>query len=647
MSVRLTGMPVEFGVLGPVSAWTGEGARINLRGPRHRAVLARLIVARRRLVPLDVLIDDLWPEAPPPDAAGAIRTFVAALRRELEPGRVPRTPAKLLVTEGPGYALHAEPDSVDAWRFETAVTAAARPNAEKLQEALNWWRGPAYADFPDDLWAHGERSRLSELRLRAVEQLATVRLDLGLADMVAADLDAHTAEHPWRENAWRLLALALYQSGRQADALAVVRQAKSMLAGQLGLDPGPALARLEASILRHDPQLLPAQVLAAKVWANATAAYDRAVAADARTRLESTVSILRGLAVTGGSGLRSAREHRVAAVTAAEQLGDPHLTARVIGAYDVPAIWSRVDDPDQAAHIVAAARRALISLPAGENDATRARLLATIGLETRGVLDPSAAAAAAQSVAIARNLNDPNVVVFALNALFMQSFGHCGLAAERDAIGSELIEVSARHGLTTYEVLGHLIRLQSRSALADFTAADGHAEAADALAQRHDLALVGVFTAWYRALRQGVPGAYLKAAALLDNAGMPGLSDGLLPMALLCLQVRHGQTVHLDESANWGPYEPWARPHLLLAQGLHAEAREAAQEIPPPPADHTQEALWALAGLAALRTGDRDLAARAYEALLPADGELAGAGTGLFTLGPVRDLLAELALGVA
>ncbi|MGW6805665.1 AfsR/SARP family transcriptional regulator, partial [Streptomyces sp. NPDC055039] len=389
-------MRVGFGVLGPVTAWDGGGAAIALKGPRHRAVLARLIVARRRVVPVARLVEDLWAD-PPPGAVGAVRTFVAALRRALEPERPPRAPAGLLVTEGPGYALRAEPDAVDAWRFERAVSAAATLPPEdalaRLEEALGWWRGPAYAEFADAAWARAERSRLTELRLRAVEQRAEARLSLGRAAEAVPDLDAHVAEHPWREDAWRLLALALYRAGRQGDALAVLRRARTLLVEQLGVDPGPALRRLEADILAHADHLDPPTGpggggaeggAAGQVWARATAAYDRTVGAGARARLESTVGLLRGLAVTGGGGLEAARLHRVAAVAAAEELGDAALTARVIGAYDVPAIWTLSDDPERSAAVVTAAERTLTALPAGGNEAARARLLATIALESRG-----------------------------------------------------------------------------------------------------------------------------------------------------------------------------------------------------------------------------------------------------------------------
>ncbi|MYS71327.1 SARP family transcriptional regulator, partial [Streptomyces sp. SID5926] len=114
---------VTFGVLGAVTARRGPDA-LALKGPRHRAVLARLILARRRVVPVARLVEDLWDAPPPPRAVGAVRTFVGDLRRALEPDRPPRAPARLLVTEGPGYALRAAPDTVDAWRFEAAVGEA-------------------------------------------------------------------------------------------------------------------------------------------------------------------------------------------------------------------------------------------------------------------------------------------------------------------------------------------------------------------------------------------------------------------------------------------------------------------------------------------------------------------------------------------
>jgi DNA-binding SARP family transcriptional activator len=602
---------VEFGVLGPVVAWDDAGRPVELRGPRHRAVLARLIVARGRVVPATMLVDELWAD-PPEGALSAVRTFVAALRRALEPDRVPRTPARLLVTSGPGYALRT--DAVDAWRFETAVKASLPP-AELLPElvaALGLWRGPAYAEFADQGWAQAERARLTELRLRAVERVAEARLALGRAAEAVPELDAQVTEHPWREEAWRLLALALYRSDRQGDALAVLRRAREMLVGQLGVDPGAALSQLEADILSQAAHLSPT----GDVWAEAAAAYDRAVGGN-RARLESTIGLLRNVAVTGGGGLEAARRHRLAAVTAAEELGDPDLTARVIGAYDVPAIWTRSDDEAQAAGIVAAAERVL---PTQDHPSVRARLLATIALESRGSRSPRARSAALEAEKLARGLDDPALLAFALNGVFLQTCYRAGLSVERDAIGAELITLSQRHNLVTYEVLGHLIRLQSACAVADYTAADEHAAAADALAARHELPLVTVFTRWYAALRADTPDAYQAAAALLDGAGMPGLSAGLLPLALATHAVRHHQPV---PAADYGPHTPWVKPDVRWQE---------------PPSGLLLEVYWALTAHNARRIGDDQLLERARAALAPAAGQEA-AGSGLLTLGPVSGYL--------
>ncbi|MFD7156707.1 BTAD domain-containing putative transcriptional regulator [Kribbella sp. NPDC059898] len=612
---------MEFGVLGPVVAWDRQ--QVDLKGPRHRAVLARLIVARGRVVPANVLVDDLWVD-PPEGALSALRTFVAALRRAIEPDRAPRAPARVLVTEGPGYALRTE--AVDAWRFEETVQAGT-PTLSELQDALGLWRGPAYAEFSDEPWALGERTRLTELRLRAVERIGETRLGLGLAAEAVPDLDAHVAEHPWREDAWRLLALALYRSERQGDALAVLRRAREMLVGQLGVDPGPALARLEHDILNQATHLTPpgnALAAAGSVWAEAAAAYDRAVGGT-RARIESTVGLLRDLAVTGGGGLEAARRHRLAAVRAAEELGDPEVTARIIGAYDVPAIWTRSDDEAQAAAIVAAAERVL---PTQDHPSIRARLLATIAVESRSSRDARPREAAREAEQLARGLDDPALLAFTLNGVFMQTCYRPGLAPERDAIGAELVTLSRRHNLFTYEVLGHLIRLQSACARADHTAADDHAAAADALAVRHELPLVEVFTRWYAALRADTPDSYRAAATLLPTAGMPGLTDGLLPLALATHAIRHNQPI---PSADYGPHAPWV--YAAKAPG----ADRAGGALVPPPG-LLLEVHWALTAHAARQVGDDELLAAARQVLEPAAGEHA-AGSGLLTLGPVADYL--------
>ncbi|MEV7225771.1 BTAD domain-containing putative transcriptional regulator [Polymorphospora sp. NPDC051019] len=647
-------MTVVFEVLGPVRAVGPAGDPLDLKGPRHREVLGRLVAAEGRVVTVDRLVDDLWAE-PPAGAVGAVRTFVAALRRALEPERAPRTPSRLLVSRGNGYALCPSRDAVDAWRFEDAVGAArqapARRAADDLDRALGWWQGTAYAEFPDPHWARAARGRLDELRLHAVESRAAAWLDLGRAAGAVPDLDALVAEHPWRERAWWLLALALYRDGRQGESLAVLRRARETLVDRLGLDPGDDLRRLEVDVLNRSRRLTAPVHDHDQPWAHATAQYERTVAAGSRTGLRSTVDLLRTLAVTGGENLVAAREQRLAAILAAERAGDPELTARIIGAYDVPAIWSRSDDAAQARQVVDAARRTLAALGPAGPDPVRARLLTTIAIESRGTDDPDARRAAGEAERIARELGDPALLVFALNGVFLHTFTEAGGAARRDGIGAEIVDVASRHGLTTYEILGHLVRLQARAAVADPAGADTHAVAAEHLAERHESPLVAVFTRWYRAMRAAATGAepgtvaaaYREAARPLSEAGMPGLEQGLLPLALLSLRLLHGRPAPTGPGLDYGPYEPWVRPLVLLAEGDRPRARALLRTVPRPPPDHLLEVRWCLVGEAAVATGDRELAGRAHAALEPAAGELAGAGSGLLTLGPTARWLGRLA----
>ncbi|MEU3458034.1 transposase [Micromonospora sp. NPDC006766] len=202
---------------------------------------------------------------------------------------------------------------------------------------------------------------------------------------------------------------------------------------------------------------------------------------------------------------------------------------------------------------------------------------------------------------------------------------------------------------STWDVT-HLVRLQARSALADFTTGDQHAAAADRLAERHDRLLVGVFTQWYRALRlaatgpspQAAEAAYRDAAAQLANASMPGVERGLLPLALLCQRVWHGDPIRFDNDSDWGPYTPWVRPLVLLTQDRPADAAAALRQAPDPPRDLLFEALWCPTAQAAIALDNRTAMKRARTELTPAANELAGAGSGMLTVGPVSRYLDHL-----
>jgi hypothetical protein len=159
-----------------------------------------------------------------------------------------------------------------------------------------------------------------------------------------------------------------------------------------------------------------------------------------------------------------------------------------------------------------------------------------------------------------------------------------------------------------------------------------------------------VFTDWYRAMRSTVHGApigeveaaYRAADARLEGAGMPGVRQGLLPLALLCLRLERGLELRFADDTDWGPYGPWVRPVLLAEAGREAEAAAALRRAPEPPGDLMMEAMWALMGRAAIALGDKAMQAKVEAALRPAAGELAGAGSGMLSLGPVAGLLNAL-----
>ncbi|GAB2491579.1 BTAD domain-containing putative transcriptional regulator [Streptosporangium sandarakinum] len=251
-------------VLGSFAAEVG-GEPVPLGGPRQRGVLALLVAARGQVVPVDRMIEDLWRGEPPARALMSLQAYVSNLRRLLEPGRPPRTPARLLVSAPPGYALRLPPGSVDAWRFEDLLDQARtdtdpRLARSRLAEALGLWQGPAFAEVADEPWAAAETARLNELRLVATELHVAAGLRNGDPAAVVPEAERLTRDEPLREEGWRLHALALWSSGRQADALATLRRARGILAEELGLDPGPDLTALEEAILTRRTDVLRAAV---------------------------------------------------------------------------------------------------------------------------------------------------------------------------------------------------------------------------------------------------------------------------------------------------------------------------------------------------------------------------------------------------
>jgi WD40 repeat protein/DNA-binding SARP family transcriptional activator len=243
---------VRFGVLGPLEVSDGDGP-VPLGGPKQRVVLAHLVLGVNQVVATDRLIDAVWGESLPEEPTATLRVYVSRLRSALGQNAIEGRP--------PGYVLHAERDEVDAFRFEELVREARRGTVDPrltvniLDEALELWRGPALGDLATESSLSGEIARLEELHLQALEERLSAQLALGRHADVIGELEALTAAHPLRERVWELLMLALYRSGRQADALGAYQRARELLADELGIDPNADLQGLQEKILRHDPAL--------------------------------------------------------------------------------------------------------------------------------------------------------------------------------------------------------------------------------------------------------------------------------------------------------------------------------------------------------------------------------------------------------
>ncbi|MDT6982771.1 BTAD domain-containing putative transcriptional regulator [Streptomyces lusitanus] len=241
---------MRFGVLGPLVVWDGEGREVKVPEAKVRALLADLLAHDGAPVSADRLIDDLWGEVPPGRPSDALRAKVSQLRRVIGRERVVRQP--------PGYRLRLDDgDEVDAERFGTLVAEAhaadaPRTRAALLTEALDLWRGPAYADFGDAAFAQGPALRLTEQRLSVLEARAEARLETGGHALLAGELADLVARYPLRERLRALQMRALYAAGRQSEALAAYEDLRGRLAEELGVDPSPELAALHEAVLRQE-----------------------------------------------------------------------------------------------------------------------------------------------------------------------------------------------------------------------------------------------------------------------------------------------------------------------------------------------------------------------------------------------------------
>lgn len=245
---------MELRILGPFEVIDDDGRVVDVGGARPQALLVALALAGGHPVPADQLLDQLWPDADFP-ARNRLQVHVSRLRKVLG--------GECIVTRAGGYALEVPPSALDADRFEDLAARGraalrlqdASAATRLLRQALGLWRGAPLAEFADGEFAAAVITRLREARLAAVEDRVEAELMLGGHGELAGELEALVQAHPLRERLWGQLMVALYRSGRQGDALGAYQRARIMLSGELGVDPGPELRRLEAAVLAQDPSL--------------------------------------------------------------------------------------------------------------------------------------------------------------------------------------------------------------------------------------------------------------------------------------------------------------------------------------------------------------------------------------------------------
>ena len=291
-------MTVAFRILGALEV-VRDGERVDLGSPRQRALLALLLTRANATVSRDRLIDELWEDELPESVVNVLQTYVSRLRRVLPPDR--------LVSRPPGYALVVADDELDLRAFEHGAQDGRRLLAggdvagasESFRRALSLWRGPALEDVGAMEFARIEAARLEELRLAVLEDRIEAELALGHHGALVPELETLVREHPLRERLRAQLMLALYRSGRQPDALAVYRDARSVLTETLGIEPGHPLRALEAAILRQDPSL---DVPAASVGTSAPTRSLVLVSLDER-RLDALLAAVEPLARQPGHEL--------------------------------------------------------------------------------------------------------------------------------------------------------------------------------------------------------------------------------------------------------------------------------------------------------------------------------------------------------
>ncbi|MGP3937772.1 BTAD domain-containing putative transcriptional regulator [Nonomuraea sp. KM88] len=301
---------MRFGVLGQVQVWTAGGEPVPVPETKVRALLADLLAHQKRLLSIDQLIDDLWGDELPANPTSALQLKVSRLRHALEQAEAGG--GELVVSQPPGYLLKGTSDADTFIELTSEAQGIKDPRARvaMLAEALDLWRGPAFADFADEGFARRAAHRLEEQRLAALEEQAEARLELGEHTLLAAELSDLVERHPVRERLRALQMRALYRAGRQSDALAGYAQLREHLAEELGLDPSPELVALHQAILEQDPALSPPSQTdsPARPWTNLPASLTGLVGRErAVDEVRSLMGNRRLVTLTGPGGVGKTR----------------------------------------------------------------------------------------------------------------------------------------------------------------------------------------------------------------------------------------------------------------------------------------------------------------------------------------------------
>lgn len=660
------GTSLSFGILGPLRIWR-DGAPVQLGSHKQRIALARLLLADRP-VSDDMLVDALWGDRPPPSTVSTLRSHISRLRSTLSGGGT----SHALVHEPAGYRF-AVPVEVDAWRFEQHVTAArsrredATVARDLLAEGLELWRGSALEDFRYEPFAQPAIRRWEELRLTAVEDRAELDLQLGAAADLLAELEALAGEHPLRERLHALLILALYRSGRQADALAAYRRVREAHVSELGIEPSAHLRDLERAVLRQAAHLSqrgetvasqtppPAQEPAPPFGSAWDVAVSSVQMPPLQERLRCELLLSRGRALRRAGRVEQSRHAFAAAVRLATAAGDaPQLAAAALGLAGPPEDTAPAEVLDEAL-----VESAILELPSEHPIAAQLRARLAVALIDRGERDRGMQMMD-KAIAAARACGDAEAVAYTLRALRRSWFDPAALD-DRLAVSAELIDLGGRLGNDDILAWGHRWRSIDMIELGELDEFEAAVSALDAVPGTSDI----VFHRWGVLMRRAgaallrVPipkaeAAVLEAVAFTEQVKSPYTTAAAMHLLWVCrwLQGRIGELeTMIVELVEAMPEAAIHLPFLYAELDRGEEAAGALEQVTARGYEHVLEAgnralhLLALGMLAetVAHLGDAARARELYTLAVPFAGRLVVVPPGITAITTVDHCLGRLA----